>query len=107
MTEITEKLKRIRKALGGELASLMLGTTPNTLAKWIKAQEPPPGLTELVGMVDEILGILAVLGPRETKEWLIDDNEYLYGVPVLEMKKRPKDVYLAAMHRVAKPEGYE
>lgn len=45
--------------------------------------------------------LVSVMPPTRASEWLVSYNEYLFGIPAMELRLRPEDVRMAALHLLA------
>jgi len=102
-------VSRLRKELGLRIAKVVLNVDGPTMAKWIKGSvEPSPHQKRLIYAAGYVVNVLnSFLQPRDVKLWMVSPSEYLYGIPALELRKRPEDVQQAALNRVSRGEHYE
>ena len=101
--QIFTKLKR---DLGLPLLKFILG---NDVSRWRLEKEIPNSIQKrTIYSLYNIIDLLkSHLTTNEAMEWLIYHSEYLYGIPAVEIKSRPDDVYLAALNRVTRGEFYD
>lgn len=45
--------------------------------------------------------LVSAMSPEQAREWLVSYNEYLFGIPAMELRIRPEDVRMAALHLLA------
>ena len=102
-------LEFLIRELGPQLLNIVLNTKRGQIHKWIV----DPSLMndaqkKLVNSLYDVVTILRTyLSVLETKLWLIDQSEYLFGIPVKEIRWRPEDVRMAALNRVSRGEDWE
>jgi hypothetical protein len=106
---IPQHIAKLKKHLGADITQLLLGADKTTINRWQReAETPTDDQKRIILSASNILSLLTSYLPiQETKLWLVDHSEYLYGVPVTELRSRPLDVYLAALNRVTRGEYYE
>lgn len=98
-------LEYLKKNLGLEVAAVMCSIEEKDYNTYTK-KEPPKKLSSLqmrnIGaayLITEIL--LSQFSAGDTVDWLTTYNDYLYGFPVVEIRTRPEDVRMAALHRIS------
>ncbi len=98
-----DAVKYLRKNLDLELAAIICSVEPKMLMKFGTGKAEPSSLqARNIAAAYVILDILlAYIPPQRAKEWLIEYNDYLYGIPAVEMARRPEDVRIAATYFLA------
>lgn len=102
-------LEFLVQELGPQLLNIVMNTKKGQIRKWIA----DPSLMndsqrKLASSLYDVASILRTyLSQRETKLWLVDQSEYLFGIPGKEIRWRPEDVRLAALNRVSRGEDWE
>lgn len=109
VVEVKTALDYLVRVLGVELATVLCSLTRQDLNAFRKTKitkRGPKVATPLQSrniaaayMVVDIL--VSSMSPDQAREWLISYNEYLFGVPAMELRIRPEDVRMAALHLIA------
>lgn len=109
MNKTVDELKFIKRQLGVKLTEIVLATKITIINKWInELEEPTHRQKYVIEQTKEILQVLAdYLPSNDMKIWLVTHSEYLYGVPAVELRRRPEDVKYAALNRVSRGEVIE
>lgn len=98
-------VRYLRKTLGAELAALMCSVEEkdfNAFGRTTKPKVPSVVQNHNIAAVYVIVDILmAALPHASVQDWLTSYNEYLYGIPAIEIYRRPDDVRMAALHRIS------
>lgn len=102
-------LEFLYQELGPRLVNIILNTKKGQVHKWIA---DPTVMNEsqkkLVASLYDVTSILRTyLSMQETKLWLVDHSDYLFGIPAKEIRWRPEEVRLAALNRVSRGEDWE
>lgn len=102
-------LKFINEELGSRIVNVILSMKRGEANKLMEDPGPVSDSTrKLVASLCDVTKILrSALSRHETRLWIVDHSEFLYGVPALEIRSRPEDVRMAAQNRVARGEYWE
>lgn len=104
-----DALDYLVRAVGRELTTVLCSITdPDLIAfRKVKATKKAPRIPtplqarNIAAAYMIVDTLMAVMPPEQSKEWLISYNEYLFGVPAMELRLRPEDVRMAALHLIA------
>jgi hypothetical protein len=109
LIESRDALNFLVGQLGIELTTVVCALTKSDLIAFRKTKVPKRGKRipsplqnrniAAAYMIVDILSSSA--GPETAREWLMSYNEYLFGIPALEIRIRPEDVRMAALHMLA------
>src|SRR5690348_16947441 len=101
-----ELLQKLKKALGLALLEIIFSVPSSTINKWTKGdQVPNPETAKVISLLGYIWETLTgSMSVKDSKLWLVTHSEYLYGIPAVEIRGRPEDVYLAVLNRVSRGE---
>lgn len=104
-----ETLHKLKSSLGSTLLEVILGVNYRTINKWIKGEvTPSPETVKLINLTYYVWeSLCGSVSERDGKLWLVSHSDYLYGIPAVEIRNRPEDVYLAALNRVSRGETRE
>lgn len=108
--DIKEAVRYLKKTLGVKLTEIILKTDAKTINRWLKDDDLHPSQRQenIILAAQGIIEILMdYLDTDEAKWWLVEHSEYLYGVPAIEISRRPDDVKYAALNRVVRGEVIE
>lgn len=99
-------LKYLKSNLGIELASLLCSIEEKKYAKLLSGGEVPRAMqAKNIAVAYVVVDILLSALPEDAvKEWLTEYSPYLYGIPAVEIQKRPDDVRIAALNRIVRGE---
>jgi hypothetical protein len=97
----SDALGYLKKFLGLELASMVTSIEEKRYTAFLAGKDDPTAtqsrnIAAAYVIVDILLSTLAV---SVVKEWLTEYSAYLYGVPAIEISRRPDDVRTAALSR--------
>lgn len=97
-------IRYLRKNLGTELACIVCSLQAPDFNAFARSNKPrkPTGIqarniAAAYVIVDILLGSMS---RQAVTDWMISYSDYLYGVPAVEMHRRPEDVRMAALKRV-------
>ena len=98
----------LKKMLGLQLLEIILNVDSRTINKWLKDELHPSDRQEVTirftrNIIEILLDYLTVV---DTKDWLVTHSDYLYGIPAVEISRRPEEVRYAALNRAARGEMY-
>lgn len=97
-------IKYLTANLGSDLASVICSieeTEFKTYGRKTNPKSPPPLKAHNIAAAYVIVEILSsVLPAAAVQDWLTSYSEYLYGIPAVEMHRRPEDVRRAALNRI-------
>lgn len=101
-----DALKYLKQNLGIELAALMCSIDEKKYTKLLSGGVVPRQMqTRNIAIAYVITDILlSALSNNLVKQWLTEYSNYLYGVPAVEIHRRPDDVRIAALNRVMRGE---
>lgn len=97
------------RLVGKDMTSILCGITDSDLIAFRKsrATKRGPRLPSALQkrniaaayMIVDILN--SFMSPSTLREWLISYDEYLFGVPAMEIRVRPEDVRMAALQKLS------
>jgi len=104
VVEVKEALDYLVARTGIELTTILCSLTAQDLKAFRrdKPTKKPKVATPLqsrnIAAAYMIVDILtASMTPSAAREWLVSYDEYLFGVPAMELRVRPEDVRMAAL----------
>jgi hypothetical protein len=102
----SDALTYLKKNLGVELAAVLCSMDQKKYVKFLAGTEDPTTTqARNIAAAYVIADILLSALPTETViEWLTEYSNYLYGIPAIEIFRRPDDVRTAALNRVMRGE---
>jgi hypothetical protein len=97
----SDALKYLRKYIGLELASIVTSIEEKRYTSFLAGKDDPTATqARNIAAAYVIVDILLSSLPASVvKEWLTQYSSYLYGVPAIEISRRPDDVRTAALNR--------
>ncbi|SRR6266568_18393 len=102
--ESQDAIRYLRKNLGVELAAIMCSVSETDFAAFGRASKPkkPTNIQNrniaAVYIIVDIL--LSQVSRQDAINWLTQYSDYLYGIPAVEIHRRPEDVRMAALNKV-------
>lgn len=107
--DVVVALEFLVQELGPRLLNVCLNAKRGQVQKWIADPSlVSPSTKKLVASLYDVVSILrSYITMDETKLWLVDHSEFLFGIPAKEIRTRPEDVRMAALNRVSRGEDYE
>lgn len=104
-----EALDYLVRIVGSEMTTVLCGITNSDLIAFrkSKAAKRGPRLPSALQkrniaaayMIVDIL--VSMMPPDMVREWLVSYDEYLFGIPAMELRVRPEDVRMAALQKLA------
>lgn len=102
--ESEDALKYLKRNLGAELAAIMCSVSEDNFKAFTKANStarPTAIQRRNIAAAYVIVDILLSQIPNDAAVmWLTGYSDYLYGIPAVEIHRRPEDVRMAALNRV-------
>lgn len=100
-----DALRYLAGNLGSALAAILCSLSAKDFAAFVRknGKRRPSALQRrnisAAYVIADIL--LSRFSPGMVQDWFVGYDEYLYGVPAMELARRPEDVRIAAMHLIA------
>ena len=104
-----EALDYLVRIVGLEMTTVLCGITNSDLIAFRKTKvtKKAPRLPSALQkrniaaayMIVDIL--VSMMPPDLVREWLVSYDEYLFGIPAMELRVRPEDVRMAALQKLA------
>lgn len=97
-------IRYLKKAVGAELGALLCSVEDKDFTAFGRSSNPriptplqARNVAAAYVIVDILLSALAV---NVVQDWLTSYSDYLYGIPAVEIHRRPEDVRMAALNRI-------
>ena len=107
--DTTAALEFLYEELSPRLLNIVLNAKRGQVQKWIA--DPSLMSLETKKLVSSLYDVVSILrsyiSQRETKLWMVDHSDFLFGIPAKDIRFRPEDVRMAALNRVSRGEHYE
>ncbi len=104
VVESQTAIKYLRKNLGADLAAIMCSVSESDFSAFGRASKPKRATSiqnRNIAAVYIIVDILLSQVSRQSAiDWLTSYSDYLYGIPAVEIHRRPEDVRMAALNKV-------
>lgn len=102
-------LEFLQSEVGARILNIILNAKKGQVSKWIGDSSLMSNESKkLVSAMYDVVSILrSYVSQRETRLWLVDHSDFLFGVPAKEIRTRPEDVRMAALNRVSRGEYYD
>lgn len=98
-------IRYLRKAVGVDLGALLCSVEIkdfNAFGRSSRPRVPTPLQARNVAAAYVIVDILlSALPSNVVQDWLTSYSDYLYGIPAIELYRRPEDVRMAALNRIS------
>ena len=109
VVEAKTALDYLVRTVGIELTTVLCSLTSQDLAAFRKTKQTKRGLKKATPLQSRniaaaymIVDILTTsMSPSQARDWLVSYNEYLFGIPAMEIRIRPEDVRMAVLHLIA------
>lgn len=99
-----DAIKYLKGAVGAELAALVCSVEQkefNAFGRPTNPKIPTPLQARNIAAAYVIVDILlSALSRTAVQDWLTSYSDYLYGIPAVEIHRRPEDVRMAALNRI-------